>query len=165
MTARFSFQDLWHVAAPARAVFEILADPDHYPVWWPNILAVQRIDRQSGTLVCRSVLPYTLRITVRQQVVDPARGLLRAGLTGDLAGWSSWEVKTLPRSGAPQSMVRFRQEVTAPGVPGGGSRILAPLLDANHRAMMRRGLRGLTKHLQVDSAPNEPTPESFSAGG
>ena len=149
VAARFSFQDLWHITAPMGRVFDILADPDHYPRWWPNILAVQRIDPLSGTLVCRSVLPYTLRITVRQQVIDPDGGLLRAGLTGDLVGWSSWEVRALPRSGAPQSMVRFRQEVTAPGVPGGRSRVLAPLLDANHRAMMRRGRRGLTQQLRA----------------
>lgn len=149
----FVFRDRWLIDAPPGAVFVTLADPDEYPTWWPNIVAAQRIDDGSGMLACRSVLPYTLRMRVTREVVDPERGQLRARLDGDLVGWSSWTVAAVPRSGALRTWAEFRQEVTAPGVPGGNYAILRPVLDANHRVMMWRGRRGLARHLSAVSPP------------
>lgn len=148
MAPVFRFHDVWVIPARSGDVFAALADPDRYPDWWPNILEAHRIDQDCGVLVCRSVLPYTLRMTVRRELVDECSGQLRARLDGDLVGWSSWMVTPIPHSGAPQTRVDFRQEVTAPGVPGGSCPLVRPVLDANHRAMMWRGRRGLASHLR-----------------
>lgn len=148
MTVVFSFHDRWLVPAAAGLVFAALRDADHYPDWWPNVLVAQRLDEGSGILVCRSLLPYSLRMTVRREVIDPAAGLLRVRLQGDLVGWSSWHVLPIPRSDPQQTLADFRQQVTAPGVPGGNSVALRPILDANHRVMMWRGRRGLIRHLR-----------------
>jgi hypothetical protein len=155
MAPVFRFHDIWILAAPSDQVFEVLAEPDRYPAWWPNIVAVRRIDEASGILTCRSLLPYSLRIVVRREVVDPAAGRLRARLDGDLMGWSEWRVTGLPRAGGPGVRVDFRQEVVAPGVPGGRWSLLRPVLDTNHRLMMRRGRRGLAAHLRP-AAIGEP---------
>lgn len=149
MVSTFRFHDVWTIPAPSGTVFAVLADPDRYPDWWPNIVAAHRIDDETGILVCRSVLPYTLRMTVRRDLVDEPGGRLRARLEGDLAGWSSFTVTAVAHSDAAVSRVDFRQEVTAPGVPGGSHALLRPVLDANHAVMMWRGRRGLTAYLRT----------------
>jgi hypothetical protein len=158
MAPVFRFHDVWLLPAAPDRVFAVLADPDRYPAWWPNIVAVQRIDNTSGILTCRSLLPYALRIEVRSEVVDPPGGRLCARLDGDLVGWSGWTVTGRPGTSGPDASepgcrVDFRQEVTAPGVPGGRWPLFRPVLDANHRLMMRRGRRGLAAHLSLAAMP------------
>ncbi len=147
MTQPFQFRDVWVLDAPPGTVFDLLADVDGYPRWWPQIRSVRRIDDESGELVCRSVLPYDLHLTVRRDVQDRGSGLLRVLLDGDLVGRSGWLVDPAPGSGAHSCRAEFTQQVTAPGVPGGGATILRPVLDWNHAVMMRAGVRGLRRYL------------------
>ncbi len=158
MTPIFRFVDLWRISASPTAVYTALADVQEYPRWWPQIRSVQRLTATSGELTCRSVLPYVLHLTVRSDVEDRGRGQLKVLLSGDLVGWSAWRVTAEPNAGAaadgprgPSDWCRavFTQEVTAPGIPGGGSALLRPILDWNHAMMMRAGERGLRKHLSA----------------
>jgi hypothetical protein len=143
----FAFRDRWTLPAAPPQVFDVLAAPDDYPLWWPNILTAQRVDADSGVLVCRSLLPYSLRMTVRREITDRVAGVLRVGLDGDLVGWSQWLIKPSPRSDPSRTQAEFRQEVSAPGVPGSGWPILRSVLGWNHRVMMWQGERGLRAHL------------------
>ena len=54
----------WTVAAPADRVQQVLADLEHYPDWWPQIVAVAKIDDDNARVLCRSVLPYTLDLVL-----------------------------------------------------------------------------------------------------
>lgn len=156
MVPIFRFVDLWRISASPVAVYSALADVQAYPRWWPQIRSVQRLTATSGELTCRSVLPYVLHLTVRRDLEDRGESRLRVLLSGDLVGWSAWRVIAEPDTGSaagepsePSGRCRalFAQEVTAPGIPGGGSALLRPILDWNHAMMMRAGERGLRKHL------------------
>jgi hypothetical protein len=141
----FRFQHSWRVPASPDAAYEALADVDHYPLWWPQVRGVERVDDDSGHAFVRSMLPYTLDLLLTREVEDPARRVLRVGITGDLEGWSEWRVVGA-RAGA---RADYTQEATVSA--GGLERLVplaAPLLRANHSWMMRAGERGLADYLR-----------------
>ena len=94
----------------------------------------------------------SLRIIAHEDLRDPVRGLLRATMTGDLIGWSEWQITPAaePHSA---TQVHFRQEVVLtkhihPLVLW----LLRPALFANHRHMMRSGERGVRRFIADSSA-------------
>ncbi|GHA38545.1 SRPBCC family protein [Streptomyces violaceoruber] len=140
----YRFRSRWPLPAPAPDVYRALERIEDYPRWWPQVREVTRLDDTSGLLRFRSLLPYDLTATVREQRRDPAEGVLEVAMSGDMEGWARWTVA--PRGSA--SRVRYDQEVVVRkpllrrlAVPG------RPLFRANHRLMMRAGRRGLAAHL------------------
>ena len=89
-----------------------------------------------GGCVFSSALPFTLRVRLREEVLDPDAGVLRAALDGDLVGWAQWRVV--------DGVVRLDQEceVTLPWMRATAG-VLRPAFVANHAWMMRGGERGL----------------------
>ncbi|MGW5240739.1 SRPBCC family protein [Monashia sp. NPDC004114] len=155
----FRFRHLWHVPADPAATFDALADVDRYPLWWPQVRAIRRIDDESGHAFVRSMLPYTLDLVLTREIEDSQAGVLRVRLGGDLEGWSEFRVSPDPDAtgagsyaadGSPgaATIADYRQEatVTAAGlehfVP-----LARPLLTLNHTWMMRAGERGLARWL------------------
>ncbi|MFW6694901.1 SRPBCC family protein [Streptomyces sp. MAR4 CNX-425] len=139
--SRFRFRAVWDLpGAPPSVVYGILADPAAYPSWWPQVRRVVPLDDRSGTAVFRSVLPYELRVTARAVRQDPAAGVLRIEMTGDLTGWARWTVSARP--GGTRAVFAQRVDLTRPSL-----RLLAlpgrPFFAANHAWMMRSGRRGL----------------------
>ena len=151
--AIFRFHHVWHVPADARTTFAALADVDRYPLWWPQIRGVRRIDEQSGHAYVRSLLPYTLDLLLTREVEDPDAGLLRVRIGGDLEGWSEFRLPVVTHT---VTHAEYRQEatMTAAGlqhlVP-----VATPLLTLNHAWMMRAGERGLARWLGTGA----PRPE------
>ncbi len=147
----YHLTSVWRLPVPPAAVYRALRDVEHYPLWWPQVRRVSRVDDQCGELLIRSVLPYHLALTAHERRQDEAAGLLEAELTGDLNGWSRW---TVGPDGAgddndrPGCRAVFEEEVR-PGKPL--MRRLAlparPLFLANHALMMRAGERGLRTYL------------------
>ncbi|MGW5614284.1 SRPBCC family protein [Streptomyces sp. NPDC003877] len=142
----YRFRSLWPLPAPPAAVFEVLRRPEDYPRWWRQVRGVTRLDDTTGTIRIRSVLPYDMTFTARQVLNDPAAGVLRIDVSGDIEGWARWTV-TPHGTG---SLARYDQvvSVTKPllrrfAVPG------RPLFRANHALMMRSGRRGLLRHLRT----------------
>ncbi|WP_121709845.1 SRPBCC family protein [Streptomyces sp. E5N91] len=140
----YRFRSRWPLPAPAPDVYRALERIEDYPRWWPQVREVTRLDDTSGLLRFRSLLPYDLTATVREQRRDPAEGVLEVAMSGDMEGWARWTVA--PRGAA--TLVRYDQEVAVRkpllrrlAVPG------RPLFRANHRLMMRAGRRGLAAHL------------------
>lgn len=119
----------------------MLAAVADYPTWWPQVRSVKRIDDDSATVEVRSVLPYTLHLVLTREVEDPGTGLLRVRIGGDLVGWSQWELAEDSVSG--RTAAEFTEEVQVTGALGVAARPAAPLMRANHLAMMRGGERGL----------------------
>ncbi|MFJ8044321.1 SRPBCC family protein [Kitasatospora sp. NPDC096147] len=130
-------------AAPAR-VYAALRDVGHYPDWWPQVRSVRRLDDRSGELLIRSVLPYSLLLTAREQLQDEAAGILAAELGGDLVGWSRWTVR--PKGTGTRAVFEERVRPAKP-LMRRLAPVARPLFLANHAAMMRSGLRGLRAHL------------------
>jgi hypothetical protein len=88
----FRFHHEWSLDAPAPRVFDALADVERYAAWWPQVRTVERIDEHSARTAVRSFLPYTLDLVLRREIEDEASRALRVALSGDLEGWSQWQV-------------------------------------------------------------------------
>ncbi|MFE4515960.1 SRPBCC family protein [Kitasatospora sp. NPDC056783] len=143
----YRFRGVWRLPAPASAVYAALEDVRSYPLWWPEIREVRPTGEDSGDVVVRALLPYSLVIGLATSRRDPAAGVLEAAMRGDLAGWSRFTV-TPDGPGGAGSRVLFEED-SRPGklllrrlaLP------LHPLFRGNHAVMMRRGRRGLAAHL------------------
>ncbi|WP_253194127.1 SRPBCC family protein [Gordonia sp. i37] len=147
MSARtFRMHSVWHLPFDHHIVLAALADADSYPTWWPQVREATRVDDTSGDAVLRSLLPISLRVHVREDIVDPAAGVLQARVDGDLTGWTRWTI--YPGTPADGCRAEFRQvvDLTTP-LPLPLIRVGRPILHANHRFMMWSGRRGLIRHL------------------
>jgi hypothetical protein len=143
---RYVFADVWHVDVPSHVAYDVLADLASYPTWWRQVRSVERIDDDSARVVCRSLLPYTLRFDMFRVVEDRAAGVLEARLAGDLDGWARWTVRAdRSRGGA---ALHFEQQVTTPSpLLRRLATIGRPSLERNHDWMMWSGQRGLQRRL------------------
>ena len=132
------------MAAGYEQTFAVVRDLDGYPTWWPEVKRVDRIDEKRAEVTITALLPYSLMFVMEREVDDIDSGVLRARMTGDLEGTSSWK---LSPDGQGCSMV-FEEEVQANKRL---LRLLAPIarpaFTLNHAIMMRRGRAGLRKHL------------------
>ncbi|MEU2063498.1 SRPBCC family protein [Streptomyces sp. NPDC013455] len=142
----YRFLSLWTLPAPPAVVHAVLARPQDYPRWWPQVRAVTRLDGTTGVITIRSALPYSLTATLRETRRDPVAGVLEVALSGDIDGWARWTVT----ADGPGTLARYEQEVR---VHKPLLRRLAvvgrPLFRLNHRLMMRAGRRGLRRHLEA----------------
>lgn len=145
MTAhRFRFHSDWVVDADPRTTYDVLADLAAYPLWWPQVRSVTESAPGVAETVCRSALPYELALTMRATTQDPDRGVLEADLSGDLVGWSRWQLV----GDGPRTRLVYDQEVelTKPVLRRLGRVLRAPLR-ANHTWMMRGARLGLQRYL------------------
>ncbi|MET0132122.1 MAG: SRPBCC family protein [Kibdelosporangium sp.] len=147
MTAnRYWFRSVWRLPVPAGEVFDVVTDPGTYPLWWPDIHGVGRVDDDTAEVVCKSVLPYALVFRLHRTEQDAANGRLLVGMTGDLEGYCRSTVVQKPRV----VTLEITQEVV---VNKALLRLLSPVarpvFRANHAAMMWRGQRGLRSFLGV----------------
>lgn len=141
----------WRVYATAEEVFRILEDPAKLPDWWPSVyLAVESV-RPGGenavgrtvALVTRGWLPYTLAWVLR--VTEARRPFhLAIEAEGDLQGSGVW---TLEPQGA-WVAVTFEWEIEArKPILRALSPLFSPILAANHRWAMARGVESLNLEL------------------
>ena len=144
MSALFTFRDTWTVPVPVDRVQAVLVDLEHYPQWWPQVLAVAKVTADDARVLCRSALPYTLDLWLHAERREPT--VLETSLSGDLEGRVGWRLTG--DGGA--TRLDFAQEVRV------GSRLLRvtsyaarPLLHWNHDRMMAGCIRGLGARLGV----------------
>lgn len=142
MSCRFEFHDAWEVAAPVPVTREVLVDLEHYPSWWPQVVAVAKIDDDTARVLCRSTLPYTLDLVL--VAVHRCPRLLETRIEGDLVGSVRWRLSP----GAGGTRLEFGQEV-AVGRPWLRAAALGarPLLEWNHRRMMAGCRAGLARRV------------------
>jgi carbon monoxide dehydrogenase subunit G len=133
----YAFSGTWSVDAPPAQVQEVLVDLEHYPEWWPQVLAVASLGPDDARVLCRSALPYALDLRLHAVRRDPGR--LEVALSGDLEGRAAWQLTDL--GGA--TRLDFEQEVTVGGWLALASPVLRPLLRWNHARMMCGCVEGL----------------------
>lgn len=144
MSRHFTFRGTWSVDAPPDAVQHVLLDLEHYPRWWPQVVAVAKIDDDHARVLCRSALPYTLDLVLTAVHREP--DLLETGLDGDLEGWVRWRIA--PGTGG--TCLHLEQEVVVTGrFLGVAAYLLGPLLRWNHHRMMVGCLVGLRDRLRA----------------
>jgi hypothetical protein len=141
----YVFRSEWRLAAPPHRVYELLADVETYPQWWPQVRRAKRIADGAGELTCRSLLPYDVEFVMRRVVEDPVGLVLRAELAGDLNGTSQWTI----RAEGDEALAVFDEDVSVgSGTLRAASRLMRPALRFNHDLMMRSGERGLREFLR-----------------
>ncbi len=142
--SNYTFRSEWRLAAQPDDVFGILCDVENYPRWWPQIRDARRIDDASGTLTCRSLLPYDVVFVMHREVEDRAAGVLKASLSGDLVGTSQWTVQ--PEGDG--TLAVFDEDVSVgKGMIRAAGFLVRPVLRLNHDHMMRSGEKGLRAQL------------------
>jgi hypothetical protein len=142
--SHYVFRSEWRLPAGPDEVYAALQDVEDYPVWWPQVVQVRRIDDLSGELTVRSRLPYTLTVLLHREVEDPVRRVLRATLDGDMTGMSQWTVS----ASGPGSVAVFDEAVDMRRrAIRTADRFARPALVFNHSLMMRAGERGLRSFL------------------
>lgn len=140
----YTFRTTWQVDASVLDAFQVLADIEAYPRWWPEIREVRRVDRTRVDVHIRAALPYSLHVRLHKEVEDQEAGMLRTSLSGDLEGWSSWSIGAFGTG----CTLRFDEEVvTTKPIMNALTPIARPLFRLNHFAMMRHGERGLRRML------------------
>lgn len=124
--------------------FEVVSDLPTYPAWWPEVKKVDLVDADRANVTITALIPYSLKFLMERELDDPAGGVLRARLTGDLQGWSSWKL----REQMGGCTLVFEEEVEAKKRL---LRLLAPVarpaFQLNHSIMMKRGEAGLRRYL------------------
>ena len=133
----YSFTDSWTVAAPVDRVARVLVDLEHYPRWWPQVRAVASLGPDSARVLCRSSLPYTLDLVLDAVSREPP--VLEVAVGGDLEGCVRWAL--VERDGG--TGLEYAQEVRVGGALAAASYVARPLLEWNHRRMMRGCEHGL----------------------
>lgn len=146
MGETFEFSGTWELAAPPAQVHAVLVDLEHYPQWWPQVVAVASLGPDDARVLCRSRLPYTLDLVLH--AVDRSPGRLRVDVAGDLDGTVGFDLAEVTGG----TRLELTQRVRASGVVGLASYVAGPLLRWNHDAMMRGCIAGLRARL-VSSAP------------
>lgn len=127
----------------------MLQDLRNYVRWWPEVKSVIPVNKDRAVVLIMGVLPYSLEILMDKEIDDASTGVLRAGLSGDLEGFSSWTVT--PEDSGCRLIYEQHVEVTkrllqllAP--------VARPLFRFNHRLMMSRGEKGLRSYLASGKA-------------
>ncbi|MFC7495085.1 MULTISPECIES: SRPBCC family protein [unclassified Nocardioides] len=141
MRATFRFRDSWEIAASPEEVHAVLVDLEHYPSWWPQVVAVASLGPDDARVLCRSVLPYTLDLVLH--AVSRAGDRLEVGVSGDLTGSVCFALTPLARG----TRLDFDQEVSVRGWLAAASHPMGPLLRWNHERMMRGCREGLRARL------------------
>jgi hypothetical protein len=140
--SRYRFRSAWHVDVDEPTLFDVLADIASYPQWWRQVRSVERIDDDSAYVVCRSVLPYDLRLRAARTREEREAGSLEVRLTGDLDGWSRW---TLRADGTGTALVYEQEVIVHSRLLRWAGMVGRPLLRLNHAWMMHSGRVGLRR--------------------
>jgi hypothetical protein len=140
----YRFRSVWSVGAGTARVFDALVDLMSWPLWWPDVRSVCRIDEDTAEMTCRATLPYTLGFRLRRTVQDETSGRLRVEMTGDLVGHTEGVVT---RAGAGSLLAIDQRVMATKPLLRAFAPVARPLFVANHSLMMRRGRRGLRAYL------------------
>lgn len=148
MRASYTFTDAWHLDAAPEAVRDVVADLEHYPQWWPQVVAVAKLGPDDAWVRCRSALPYTLDLVLH--AVSRELPVLEVAVSGDLEGTVRFALS--PSYGG--TLLRLEQEVSVVGLLGVLTPLVRPVLVWNHDRMMRGCVSGLRRRL--GSEPPRP---------
>jgi hypothetical protein len=142
MSPSYVFDHSWQVAAPRAAAHDVLVDLEHYPDWWPQVVAVASLGEDDARVLCRSVLPYTLDLVLH--AADRSPDLLEVTVAGDLAGWARFRLSEVGDG----TRLDFSQQVSVSGLLGVASYVARPLLRWNHHRMMVGCAEGLAREVR-----------------
>jgi hypothetical protein len=150
----YEFATIWRLDAPVDRVYALIEDVGGWPRWWPSVLEAREIEAggEDGLgarwdLTFRGRLPYLLRFEIETVRREPPH-TLEGAATGELEGVGAWALDgegnhTTVRYDWRIRTTRWWMNLFAP-LP-----FVDPIFRLNHHAVMRDGLRGITRELGV----------------
>lgn len=143
--APFVFVTVWRLDAPLAHVWEAIHASDRYPDWWPNVLSVSILEpgdpRGLGRVersVWKTELPYRFTFDTRVTRIEEPH-LIEITASGELDGFGRWELAETRDTAVTYTWaVRTNKPWMNRVAP-----LARPFFVWNHKAVMRRGGRGL----------------------
>ena len=151
MPRPYDFAERWTVPAPPELVRDVLVDLEHYPAWWPQVVAVAKLGEDDAIVLCRSALPYTLEL--RLHAVSRELPTIAVAIGGHLRGQVRWTLT--PYDDGHGTVLVWEQRVTVNGWLAPLTAVARPLLRWNHARMMAGGLAGLRARLGAQHAEHQ----------
>jgi uncharacterized protein YndB with AHSA1/START domain len=154
--AHFDLVSHWRLDAPVSHVWRAITQTEHWPRWWPGVVAVRKLRSGDGTgvgllqeITFRTGLGYRLHLQLEvTEVLTEER--LRAKAAGTLAGEGIWLMKQAAPEVGGHTDVTFVWRVTLPpGLLRRLAPVMAPLFRWNHKRVMRAGRIGLMQYLAL----------------
>src|SRR4051794_27439745 len=149
----YLFVDEWDVAAPPKAVFDVLADARTYPAWWAPVYidvdadgppVLGKVSRQHF----KGRLPYHLHTQSTITRLEPPH-VVQGDVEGDLRGRGTWTLA--PVAGG--THVRFDWQVFADRkLLRALTPVLRPVFRWNHNWAIARAMEGLEPYARGASA-------------
>lgn len=148
----YAFLSTWLLQAPRQMVWDVIADAEAWPEWWPGVTSSVELDRGDERRVgsrhrvaWRGLLPYTVKFEFEVDALEePSRMAGRA--TGDLNGTGVWRLYEERGVTAVTYDWRVRTErawmnTLAP--------VARPVFAWNHNWVMARGGEGLARRIDA----------------
>jgi hypothetical protein len=153
----YEFQTRWRVDGPPEDPYDVIADPEALPRWWPSVYLRVAVLSPPGEeprvveLHTKGFLPYTLRWRfATTERVRPWRIALEA--RGDFVGRGLWTFAA--RDGGTDIDFDWRLRAEKPMLRR-LSFLMKPLFSANHRWAMARGEESLALELRRRRAASD----------
>lgn len=153
----YRFKSTWRVEGSVQAVFDGLERLDRYPDWWREVRSVTRLDQKRAKVRIKALLPYSLDLVLTRTRADIVDGILEVTMTGDLAGWSRWQITR--EEGTLRLDFEEVAELMKPSLRRYGA-LARPVFAFNHWVMMVRGQRGLRRYLRSSRPEASDTPSA-----
>lgn len=150
MPRPYLFRERWTVPAAPEQVRDVLTDLEHYPAWWPQVVAIAKLGEDDAIVLCRSALPYTLEL--RLHALSRDLPTIAVAIDGHLRGQVRW---TLTPYGEGSTALLWEQQVRVTGWLAPLAALARPLLRWNHARMMAGGLAGLRGCLRTQHAEHQ----------
>lgn len=134
---QYHFEDHWHVPCPIEKVWDVLADPENFPVWWQGVyLSAVKAGEDRIVAVARGWLPYKLRFvieTIRRDKPTLIEFMARGDFQTDSSKW------ILRPEGSGTHVILDWNPIVDKPIVRFFSPVLKPLFEWNHHWTMRRG--------------------------
>ena len=146
--SQYAFLTTWQLRAPREAVWDVLADVEAWPQWWPAVVAVRELnpgdERRVGSsyrVRWRAPVGYTVEFDFTVDEVDAPRRMAGRA-SGELEGTGVWSL--FEEDGATAVIYDWRVRATRPWMRALGP-LPRPVFRWSHDRVMAGGGEALAR--------------------
>jgi uncharacterized protein YndB with AHSA1/START domain len=144
----YSFLTTWLIPAPREAVWDVLADVEAWPDWWPAVVSARELDPGDAQRVgsryrvrWRAPVGYAVEFDFTVQDVDAPRRMAGRA-SGDLDGTGVWRL--FEEGGTTATTYEWQVRATRPWMRALGP-LPRPLFRRSHDRVMAGGGEALAR--------------------